>query len=480
VGAGFSPTPAAGQLSSNYWAIVGWSVGELACGGMRTTAGTDFTRGASNGDVLTAACTPFNVASSGPANPTLGFQADSGDLNPGPITLRLQNVRPTSIAAMDLSFAARVRHDQARSTTVAVSCSTDGATFTSLPDLAVVSPLAADVTPARIRNDRGASALDAAVPPAGFFFVRFVVTDTGSGSPDELAIDDIVLRPTCSTCGDGVVDTAEACDAGAANGTTPCGCTAACEFVAADTPCALPGGGPSGLCDARDSCDGAGTCVDLVAPAGTVCRAGVCASGAPVDCDDGDVCTADARDPTRGCAHGTIPGCCTADDDCVPGGRCELATNRCVMLPVDAGMPDLGADVDGGVSADLGSEEDAGMGEDAGTDDDAGTGQDAGTGEDASADEDAGVLPAGLGAPDGGDAGDDAGSGDPGADASTPPPPDEEGGCGCRAAGGPAPSGSGGPLGALAVLVLGTLAAARRRGGRGGIELVTRRGGTPR
>jgi hypothetical protein len=41
------------------------------------------------------------------------------------------------------------------------------------------------------------------------------------------------------------------------------------------------------------------------------------------ECDDGHVCTVDARDPIAGCTHAPVPGCCTADADCADGLLCN-------------------------------------------------------------------------------------------------------------------------------------------------------------
>src|SRR5439155_361606 len=75
-------------------------------------------------------------------------------------------------------------------------------------------------------------------------------------------------------------------------------------------------------CAASDPCHVAGTCdpatgqcSNPAAPDGTACNdhnactlsdachAGACAGGPAPDCDDGNVCTSDACDPTRGCVH---------------------------------------------------------------------------------------------------------------------------------------------------------------------------------
>lgn len=54
------------------------------------------------------------------------------------------------------------------------------------------------------------------------------------------------------------------------------------EYATFGTPCGSP---PSGLCDAQDICDGSGTCLAEVEPAGTVCRASAGLCDLEEDCD---------------------------------------------------------------------------------------------------------------------------------------------------------------------------------------------------
>jgi len=51
-------------------------------------------------------------------------------------------------------------------------------------------------------------------------------------------------------------------------------------------------------------CEDADACTD-----GDVCSGGSCQSGGPLDCDDGNSCTADSCDQVLGCAHDLIPDC---------------------------------------------------------------------------------------------------------------------------------------------------------------------------
>jgi hypothetical protein len=131
------------------------------------------------------------------------------------------------------------------------------------------------------------------------------------------------------------------------------------------------------MCDATETCDGLsalcprdrpvaeGTgCGDGNACNGEErCTSGVCVVSVVLDCDDDDLCTADACDAALGCSHTDIAGCCRLDVDCVDSesctlDQCDVATGTCShvldedCVPSDAG-PILGPDaaIEPGVDA---------------------------------------------------------------------------------------------------------------------------------
>lgn len=119
---------------------------------------------------------------------------------------------------------------------------------------------------------------------------------------------------------------------------------------------------PAGLCDAPEVCDGASvTCpMDRPLPEATGCgdgnacngeercTLGVCVVAVLLDCDDDDVCTADACDAALGCSHTDVDGCCRLDADCADGEMCtddlcDVATGACMHpLSSDCGDVDAG------------------------------------------------------------------------------------------------------------------------------------------
>jgi Tol biopolymer transport system component len=80
-------------------------------------------------------------------------------------------------------------------------------------------------------------------------------------------------------------------------------------------------------CSNQDACDGEETCVN-----------GQCTPATPIDCDDGAVCTADACDPTLGCTHTSIFGCCVTDADCSDSNVCD-GLEQCIGGNCVSGTP---------------------------------------------------------------------------------------------------------------------------------------------
>jgi hypothetical protein len=98
-----------------------------------------------------------------------------------------------------------------------------------------------------------------------------------------------------------------------------------------------PGGDSTGPCQSDVECDDGVFCNGA-----EVCRAGTCAEGAPVVCDDGVECTVDSCDAQR-------DGCVGAPDDsaCSDGLGCNGAEACDVALGCQAGAP---VDCDDGVA----------------------------------------------------------------------------------------------------------------------------------
>ncbi len=177
-------------------------------------------------------------------------------------------------------------------------------------------------------------------------------------------------------CGNGIIDAGEACDEGAANGSSSSCCTVECQVKPAGTVCRAAAGvcdltetctGTSGQCpadqkstavcrpaagpcDLAEQCDGVtNDCpVDQLAPAGTVCRPAAGACDVPETCSGGSPsCPADQY-----VAAGTVcraaAGVCDVEEVCPgTGPDCPADQKSTAVCRPAAGPCDLAEQCDG-------------------------------------------------------------------------------------------------------------------------------------
>jgi hypothetical protein len=193
-GSGLQATPAAGQLDSDAWAVTGWSDGDLAFGGTRTTASTDYTRGNTSAAVTTGGMYAF-----GSTDRQLMIQPGGSDWAPGTLTLKITNNTGAAVKYWTLGYELYVRNDQARSNSFNFSFSTDNVTYTpvNVGNFQYTSTAAIDPTPVWALI----SALSTTVTTGGSgvasgssLYIRWSGADVGgSGSRDEFGIDDVAI-----------------------------------------------------------------------------------------------------------------------------------------------------------------------------------------------------------------------------------------------------------------------------------------------
>src|SRR5262249_16151529 len=131
------------------------------------------------------------------------------------------------------------------------------------------------------------------------------------------------------------------CDDGNACTTDTCNAVSGCVHtpIAGCVPCATAANCNDNNPCTTDSCVGgvsqnAGVANGRPCPAATVCKgtetwqAGVCTAGAPLNCDDGNPCTADTCDAVLGCQHTAVATGTPCPDATVCNGAetCQAGT----------------------------------------------------------------------------------------------------------------------------------------------------------
>lgn len=318
---GFAPAPVCGQLDSDSWVVAGMSDPDFDFGDVATSG--DHARGTSGGGESGGGVYAFGHA---PGLVAFGAQPTGSDFTPGSFTLRVLNDSGSEIEAVSIGTELAILNNATRATEIAVSYSLDDNTYTDLAMLSFTTPAAADSAGWTTRY-HDESAVGLSIADGEYFYVRWTATEAGgSGSRDEFGIDSVTLRPTYALCGNGTLDPGEACDAGAMNGASTCGCQNDCTFAAMGTACSA---GDLGACDAVDTCDGAGACTENFATG--ECRAAAGPCDVAEMCDGSSVaCPADGV-----AAMGTV--CLAASGDCDVADVCDGTTTACAPLVAAAG-----------------------------------------------------------------------------------------------------------------------------------------------
>ncbi len=279
-GAGFAATPAAGQLDSDAWRVVGMSDGTMAFGATKSS-GTDFGRGSSAGGVTTGGIYAFTADGSTPA---LGVQPGGSDVNPGSIVLKVANNTGSTITSLSVSYKAFYKNDQARANKIRFGYSTNDVAYTDDATLDVDSPLAADAGAwTSFTRSKTISGLTFATGTS--MYIHWGISSTGSNNHDELALDDVSVTGTSGACAppcaDGISCTDDLCNSGT------------CSYPISSGKCLIASG-----CYNDNATNPANTCQKCAASANTTwslndgasCTtagggAGLCTSGVCVGAD---------------------------------------------------------------------------------------------------------------------------------------------------------------------------------------------------
>jgi Bacterial Ig domain len=201
-GAGFTPSPSATQLDSDFWSIGAFSdtPGTLAFGGTATSG--DFARGTVTNGVVTGGIYAFAVSS---GNFALGFQPSGTEFNPGQAAFRgVVNSTPNTITTLNVSYTIYVRNNEGRANSFNFSHSPNGSSYTAEPSLDFTSGVASN-SGVFVAVPRSITLTGLSIAPGGLYYLRWTSADvSGAGSRDEFALDDIVVTTPVVTFSGGV------------------------------------------------------------------------------------------------------------------------------------------------------------------------------------------------------------------------------------------------------------------------------------
>ncbi len=188
VASGFASDPDIGQLDSDGIIVVGLSDGNVTFGSENTSG--DCTRGISSGGIGTGGLYAFNVEEN---NYTLGFQSGGSDLTQGDIILKVSNTSGETISELLLQYDIWSYNDQERGNSITFSYSNDNLNYTLVSGLDFISEAASQGSPQWTKQTKSAT-LDIQIEKDEFAYLKWTTDDVnGSGSRDELALDDITI-----------------------------------------------------------------------------------------------------------------------------------------------------------------------------------------------------------------------------------------------------------------------------------------------
>lgn len=186
-GAGFAPTPGAGQLDSDAWRVTGLSDGSVQFGATQTSG--DFARGYNSTGVTTGGLYAFGGTAT---DRTFGVQPTGSDFTPGVVTLMAINNSGSDADSIEFAYTLYVRNNATRGNYFRPYYSFDNSAYTSLPTMNYTSQAA-------ISGLAWLSfQLDTVLPVSWFsgdtLYLQWRSDDvSGGGSRDEFGLDNISL-----------------------------------------------------------------------------------------------------------------------------------------------------------------------------------------------------------------------------------------------------------------------------------------------
>ncbi len=194
---GLNPGGTGGALDSNVFRISGLNGPATSHYGDTSTA-ADYARGALavTADPASAGLYSGATANSGPGDHALLIQPTGAEFDTnGFVEMRVQNTTANAVTGLSLAFNWVYHNNEPRVDDLALAYSTDGVNFTVAPSADLNTPAAASTTspvPFTYVQETVTLPPGAVVAPGAYVYFRFEhLTSTGSGSRDEVGIDNV-------------------------------------------------------------------------------------------------------------------------------------------------------------------------------------------------------------------------------------------------------------------------------------------------
>ncbi len=191
---GFNSSPAEGQLNSNGIIVNGLSDGDMVFG--ETYTDGDYGRKYSLGGVSTGGIYAFEVSSE---NIALGIQPTGSDIAPGEIIIKISNNQNQAITHLSVSYDVYHFNNENRSSIINFCSSADNQIYTDYPELNIETLPNADTEPVWTKESKSIT-ITSALNQGDIMFLKWTIDDLeGSGSRDELALDNIIINASGDT-----------------------------------------------------------------------------------------------------------------------------------------------------------------------------------------------------------------------------------------------------------------------------------------
>ncbi len=213
-GAGFAPSPTAGQLDSDDFLLVGFSDAYSGYGATATTANTDYTRGSINGTNPATAGVYAAVTGVTALGTSFVVQPNGSEFGPTPgtITVRVQYTGVGALTGFTFAYDGVYRNNEDRSSTATVqyavqTAASEPASYSSFgTPIGFTTPTTQAASPVWTQVSFAAQTVTTTINQNDYVFIRFTIGDAaGTGSRDEIGFDNFVLTAICLLRGTGIM-----------------------------------------------------------------------------------------------------------------------------------------------------------------------------------------------------------------------------------------------------------------------------------